>query len=587
MPVPCASGIDVPTAPRGMRYNRPALTTESETGEAQEVAPDVAETGAQGQSPPAIAGGAHGPTSMRSLGVVFAIALVLRLAHALAMTDSPYFANPVVDAGEYDTIGWGLAHGQGHPDRVYWHPPGYPYFLGWIWWIAGDSYLAPRIAQAILGALSAVLVAWIGRQVFGRVVGIAAGVATACYGMLIYFDGELLPPSLTVFLTLAAIALALVAKEQRRRWLWLMSGIAGGLATLVVATSMVVPLVVAAWSRRKAAWVLLGLALAVAPATLHNYVSGHELVLVSKNGGINFWIGNNPDYDKTVNIRADAEWHRLVNEPARAGVLGAAANSSYFVHKSLAWVRRAPGAFLLLQLHKLRLLVAGHEIYRNQAIYPARLTSPVLRVLLWKIPGLAFPFGLLFPLAGLGLVVAARRARLLAWLVACLAATIVAFFVTSRYRVTMVPFLCIFAACGVRWFVVDANRWQRLGAGVAVLGLYLLSNLGQGPMDLAMNADAEYSLGIRMGERGHLRAATALFESAVARRPQYAEAWLNLATCYDELGRPDDAQRAMNMAFAADPAGTLRNIQSYLRAGRPELAERLAAYLHRAAARPR
>ena len=111
----------------------------------------------------------------RWLVSLFALALVVRLAHVLALTQSPYFANPVVDAAEYDTIGWSLAHRRGHPDRVFWHPPGYPCFLGSVWWLFGDSYLAPRLIQALLGALSVVLVAWIGSRPFGPHVGLAGG----------------------------------------------------------------------------------------------------------------------------------------------------------------------------------------------------------------------------------------------------------------------------------------------------------------------------------------------------------------------------------------------------------------------------
>lgn len=512
------------------------------------------------------------------LMLLFGFALVIRLAHVLAMTGSPYFANPVIDAAEYDAIGWSLAQGRGYPERVFWHPPGYPLFLGAVWWLLGGSYLAPRLVQALLGALSVVLVAWIGGRRFGPRVGLAAGLGAAVYGMLIYFDGELLAPTLTIFLVLVTVACALRALDSQRWWWWAAAGVCGGLAGIVTATVLVVPLAIAWVARRKAIAVVLGTALVLAPVTLANCIRGHQLVLVSSNGGVNLWVGNNPNYQSMVEIRPDLEWRRLVDEPRRAGVHGEAAASRYFVGKVWAWAKTDPWAFLRLQAHKLRLLLSGNEIYRNHAIYPARQDSPLLAALLWKVPGLAFPFGVLIPFATLGLWVGMRRAPLLGVITLGLAVMVQVFFVTARYRVVLVPFLLVFAAEGGRWLVRVASRQQRIVAGLAMLALLLLANLGQGPMDHRMNPDAEYSLAVRLGERGHMKEAQALFESVVAARPSYVEAWLNLAVCYDQAGRANDAEAAVRRALLLDKEA-VRILQRFMGQGKPEAAQKLLEHV--------
>ncbi|HEX7500812.1 MAG TPA: glycosyltransferase family 39 protein, partial [Polyangia bacterium] len=423
------------------------------------------------------------PVSWRSLGILFACALVIRLVHVLAMTASPYFTHPVVDAGDYATMGWSLARGHGYPEAIFWHPPGYPCFLGAIWWLVGASFLAPRLVQACLGAVNVVFIAWLGGHFFGRSVGMASGAAAAVYGMLIYFDGELLPPTLAILAILATVIAAVLAAQTNRRAAWACTGVLGGLSGTIVATSLVVPILAAVVARKRAPWVLLGTTLAIAPVTARNLIHGHELIPLSSNGGINFWIGNNPQYDQMVGIRPDVEWQRLTQEPARAGVRGQAAASRYFVYKSLAWAAAEPWAFARLQAHKLRQLISGDEIFRNQAIYPARLESPVLGLLLWKMPFFAVPFGLLLPLAAVGLWVGWRRARFLAALVLGLSLTVMAFFVTARYRMVLVPFLLIFAAQAVRWFVAEADKRQRLIAGACAMGLFVVANRGQGLMD--------------------------------------------------------------------------------------------------------
>ena len=61
---------------------------------------------------------------------------------------------------------------------------------------------------------------------------------------------------------------------------------------------------------------------------------------------------------------------------------------------------------------------------------------------------------------------------------------------------------------------------------------------------------------MRLGQRGHIQEAQSLFESAVAGRPRYLEAWLNLAVCYDSTGRPNDAEAAIRRALSLDLDGT-------------------------------
>ena len=179
--------------------------------------------------------------------------------------------------------------------------------------------------------------------------------------------------------------------------------------------------------------------------------------------------------------------------------------------------------------------------------------------------------------------VGARRAPWLAALVGGLAATVVMFFVTARYRVPLVPFLLVFAAAGVEWLLRQASRRQRALAAPALVSLFLLANLGQGAMDNRMNADAEYSLAVHLGEEGHMREAMALFESALASRPNYSEAWMNLSVCYESFGRTAAAKAAMKKAYELDPAATAQAIQRFKRIGRAEMAERLESHLRDAA----
>jgi hypothetical protein len=456
--------------------------------------------------------------SRRAEWILFAVATAIRLLHVFAIRDTVWFQYPIIDAATYHDAAVSIAAGHGHPDRVFWQPPGYSYFLGAVYAMTGGSDLIARLIQCALGGVAAVLTARIGALAFGRGVGLAAGYAAAAYGTLVYFDGTLLTPALGVPLLLLAIWLALRAERERAApRLWAAAGFFTGVAALVTANALVLaPLF--AWRARARWWIVaVSALLAVLPATLRNATHGGEAVLLSSNMGINLYVGNNPHYDETVGVRPDLQWRHLTAEPRRVGIRDAAGGSAFFVRRVLQYAASDPAGFLLLQAKKLRLLLGGNEIYRNQAIYPERASSPILAALLWKIPGLAFPFGILLPIAAVGLAIGARRAPLLAGSIAIYALSIVAFFIAARYRAPLVPLLLVFAAEGGRWLWKDATARQRLLALVGMAAVYSIANLGQGRMESRMNADAEYSVGVRLALAGHPVDARDRFRRALRR----------------------------------------------------------------------
>jgi 4-amino-4-deoxy-L-arabinose transferase-like glycosyltransferase len=485
---------------------------------------------------------------------VFAIALALRIAHVLALRASPYFSRPVLDAETYYWAARALAAGQGWGEAVYWQPPGYPYFLAAILRLAGPGLLAPRLVQAGLGALTAALTCAIGIRVFGRAVGLGAGLVIALYGTLIYYDAELLAPALAICLQMATLYCAERAPMERGGRGWLATGLLAGLTAVVNAPALVLLPVLAVAARRRVGWLVLGAAVAVAPVTLRNWTQGGELLLISSNTGINLYLGNNPRYDQTVGLRPGRDWQALLRAPRLHGVSGAGPASRFFVRRVTAFAKDDPAGFLALQAWKLRLLAGGNEIPRNQEIYPVRAWSPVLRALLWKVPGLAFPFGLVLPLAVVGLGVTWRRAPVLAAAVVLLGLAVAAFFVTGRYRAPLVPLLALFAAAGVRWLLVEARPPARVAAGVVAGAVYLLSNLGQGPMPARMNADAEEGLAHWLERENRRPEALALYQRIARESPSSFDAWYGVTQLARVLGEHTEADAALARIRALEPA---------------------------------
>jgi hypothetical protein len=343
------------------------------------------------------------------------------------------------------------------------------------------------------------------------------------------------------------------APDERGGRGWLLSGLLGGLTAVVNAPALVLLPILGIAARRRIGWVLLGAILAIAPVTARNWIQGRELVLISSNGGINLYLGNNPRYDETVGLRPGRDWQALVRAPALQGVTSAGPASRFFTERVSAYAGQDPGGFVRLQVRKIGLLLQGNEIPRNQEIYPTRTWSPVLRALLWKAPGIAFPFGLLLPLAVVGLGVAGRRAPVLAASVVLLGLTVVAFFVTARYRAPLVPLLALFAAAAVRWAVVETSPRARLAAAGAAAAVYLLANVGQGPMPSRMNADAEQGLAHWLESEGRRPEALTLYERLAQEAPTSFDAWYGVAQLATALGQPDKAGAALTRIRGLQP----------------------------------
>lgn len=521
----------------------------------------------------------------RHVLIVLAVALAVRFAYLAQISGNPFFHQPIIDAQTYDEMAQRIAAGEEPIPAPFFQPPLYPYFLGLFYALFGRDLLFVRLLQMALGALNAWLLYRLGVRLFGRGTALAAALAFSLYGPMLFYEGELLAPVLIVLLNLllALATLAALARPSLARAL--LCGALLGLSAL--AMSVVLPMVLViplfAWRhwRKRAdrpgsgrslallSGFVAGVLLAVAPVAWRNWRVGREFVPISTNAGINFHLSSGPDYEKKLAMRPGYEWDELLNEPIRLGFYQAGAQSAYFMRKALAAIAADPAAYARLLAKKLQWLASGNEIMRDLDIYAFRQHSPLLALLVWK-KWLAFPFGLLLPLALLGMALAWRRRVPLAGLAAAFilahALVLLAFFVTARYRLNVLPFLALFAAYGALelWRRLRQKRWRAAAAPLAALALLLLlSNWRVGPMGREFSADAYYNLATRLLQQGDTARAKEWLLKALAIDPMNPEANGNLGVIHEQEKRfqeakkcylrileryPDDVQAHLHMA---------------------------------------
>jgi len=395
--------------------------------------------------------------------------------------NDPTFYVPIVDAADYHVAAVRLAAGARLIDDAFWQPPMFPLLLGCLYSVVGESILIAKLVMAVIGAGSGLLLWWIGSRLFSPRVGLIAGLALSVYGPFLFFNSQLLPTGLAVFLNLVALALWLRCLEKPKWDRWLLLGFLIGAAIITVPNSGVLWIVVicvlllSKGGRRQpttalaaACLLTLGATVPVGLVTARNYMVAGELVVLSTNGGINFFIGNNPQSDRTVAIRPGAEWKRLARQSFGSEIPTRAEQSTHFLRRGLDYSTDDPLDFLAGLGRKAIRVVNAREIPRNVDPYLHRDFSWMLSALMCRAPMFAFPFGLLAPLALLGAVVSLRpssgespqrrgRLGLLAF-VTLYGASVVFFFVSSRYRLPVAVAMIPFAAAGVDWIWFRAVR---------------------------------------------------------------------------------------------------------------------------------
>jgi tetratricopeptide (TPR) repeat protein len=537
--------------------------------------------------------------SRRIALAIFGLALALRLVYIAQIRALVWFDVPIVDGANYFRVAKVIADGDLLAgSQAFWQPPLYPYVVAALLKILGSRMALIFATQAAIGALSCVLAAAIATRLGGRRAGVAAGMVMAFYGPLIHFDAQPLVPVVHIALALAGIVVLLRAADGPRGSLWAGAGLLWGLAATATPNILLAVPPAALWIRRAAAaaappgraaprpaWrpallFLVGVGLPVALVAARNLLVAGEPVLISSNGGINFYLGNNPDYDRTVRLRPGGEFERLAQEPEDLGIVGAAAKSRWFTGRAADFLVNYPGPALRLYAGKIRDLLAGREIPRNEDMYGYRRASGLLWALLWRL-GIAFPFGVVAPLAAAGVVTARdapgggrAAARLLLLFAGAYAVSILLFFPTDRYRLPIVPVLAVFA--GVM-LTAGAAAWRRgatiavLAAGVVAFNLDAFTPAESFPEEEALNR--AYALRVK----GRLEEAKEEYRRAIALNPGRIDPHNALAVIAADAGQWDEAVTHYRdvLALAPDFVDVRRSLGEALRAqGRIEEARR-------------
>ena len=531
-----------------------------------------------------------------------AAALLVRGVVLAQLHDDPLLQpTGVLDSAVYVRLARRAASGDwALGPEPYFVSPLYLYFLAVLFRLFGPSLLLPRVIQVVLGATGVGLLASTARRLFGSeaLAGVAAWLG-ALTGVVVFHEVLLLQSSLDPFLTALALFFLVRATSGAGLSGFALAGGAFGLLAAnrpnalpaaVAAALIVVVLRRTSRSLVQATVLGVGLLAALAPFAVRNRVVAGEWILVSSHGGLNFYIGNNPEADGTYHdvpgitpaIEGQARDAARVASEALGHPASPSEVSGYFYERAFAWMRREPRKAAALLTRKVGYVLNAVEVPLNYSYAYYRRDAPTL------LPVLVVGSWLLVPLGLLGLVVrppVADRVGWAAWasFILVYALSVAVFFVSARYRLPLLVPLAVSAAAAVAQLAewVKAGRRRALAAAAAALAALgavcwwdlglddglgherserVLQLLAAGRDDAARDLLARteplldntglllYRMGLVYVQRGQPDAATPLFARALQAEPGQPDIQLSLGQSLLAAGRAAEAEPHLRAA---------------------------------------
>lgn len=519
------------------------------------------------------------PKNLPVLAWILAFAAGTRLLYLLGFRSDVFWGTPIHDARRYHD--WATAWAAGRPFEAgaFYQAPLYPWLLSLLYRVSGPSLGAAYTLQCALGVATLFVIHRVATRAYGDDAGRWSAALAALYGTLVFYETKLLPASVAVFLAALLVDRLQAADGARADAAWAVPGGVAGLAALANPGFLLAGGLAAAWialdperalrSRALRLGALaVGAALVLTPVAIRNHRASGEWVLVSTNGGITFYQGNNPlasgvfanPEGFTGSIATQREESRRIAESETGRTLGDGEVSSFWFRKGLAYLAGDPAHAAALEFRKLLFAVASEE---QPLEYNPRLDANPAR---WLVP---LPFTVLLGLAavrwfrrneasaGTGRIERAEVPLLI--LVATQLALLMIFYVSARYRLTLLPALAAMAGAGAAE-IASWVRGSRSGVAIPAIVCLLLALLSLVYVPLAEPGLRRWQEGMSWADRGGaFRAAGNLSDSEAAYRKSieldasYPFAHLDLGKTLKAAGKSREAEASIREAIRLAP----------------------------------
>ncbi len=549
------------------------------------------------------------------LSIIVLAGFVLRFIYVLETQSSPFFQNLFSDSKIYYDLALEISRGNWVGSEVFFMSPGYPYFLAVIFTIFGKSILAVRLIQIFINSVNIVLIFMTARNLHSSKAGYASAITAAVFSPFIFYTGAILLEVVQTFIL--SFFLYLITKknltEEIRNWVWV--GILLGIASLFRANILLLFPAMLAWFLIKALktetrkdiiyksllYFSAGCLIPVFLVTIRNYVVGNDFVLVSSNGGINFYLGNNENALGIYKTPEDFDFFndlsgRKYAEQITGKTFSPSEASSFWFHKSLNYIEENPLEWLELTGKKILFFFDDNENPQSAIMDPSFFAENYSTILSLPLPGFFIVF--IISIFGFVLTFNNRREYVLVYLfILTYVAATVLFFVTGRFRLAASPVFITFAGIGLveSYNLIRSKLYSRLIIPAVIAALLAASVMMLIPRYNFSNYDAYIDLGNSFFEKHKYDEALSNFKKAASlkadansfvlvgnayaakndfkraldsyyqainNKPDYYLAWFNMGIAYTQIKNLEQAEQAFAKTIKLKPefADAYRNL---------------------------
>jgi 4-amino-4-deoxy-L-arabinose transferase-like glycosyltransferase len=549
------------------------------------------------------------------LWVIVAAGFLLRLIYVLETKDTPFFQNLFSDSKIYfDWASKIVNSGNWLGGDVFFMSPAYPYFLAFVFLIFGKSITFIRVLQVIVSSINIIIVFLTTKNLYSEKAGYIAAIIAALFSSFIFYSGAILSETLQTFVISILLLIlsnkeklfSFDSKEVKTLRRWALVGITLAVAAIFRANILLFYPALLAWmiySFRKdktykpylvraMLFVSVGLLIPVFLITIRNFAVSGDFVLLTSNGGINFYLGNNKNAAGVFNSPSDFDFYSDLSgqkyaEKISGKKLTASETNIFWISKSIAFISSHPLDDIDLTLKKLLLFLGSNDNPQSAIMDMNFFRENYAKILKFPFPDFYFVF--LLSVFGFFATWKERSEFSLFYIfICCYIISTIMFFVIGRFRIALVPILIVFAAIGVEniYVYIKSKNFKKILLPVVAIVIILLIEAFFAPHYKFNNYDAylklgdvaydkhDYDLAIKYYNKSlmlknyymtfdHLgnaysrekefRAAYYNYRKAIESNPKHALSYFNLGSMYVQTGDYDKALITFKEAVKIDP----------------------------------
>jgi tetratricopeptide (TPR) repeat protein len=512
-------------------------------------------------------------TELKVLSAIAAAGFILRLIFINEISDSPFIRSLASDAQIYFEWGKNIARGSWFGHQVFYMSPVYAYFLAVINLIFFDAVFAAQVIQALLNTINIFMIYILARRIFSVPAGYISAASAAVYSIFIFYSGLILMEILHTFFISVFLLLLLRMKDALNNKLFFGTGLIFGILVLFRGNILLFLPVLFIWLYliykdqvklliKTSVLFLIGVLIPVSLIALNNYIAEEDFLLLTSNGGINFYIGNNPsatgiymtpkEFSLDTDITGKNYAEKMSGRTLKPGEV-----SDFWFGEGMEYVKENPSDAVRLFFTKFLLFFDEAENPQSASMDIQFFSTYYSKLMKFPFPG--FYFFLLFAAAGTFLNRDKRKNFniLLLFLLTYAAASAI-FFVIGRFRVPVAPVIIIFAGGGIYslYTVIKGKKYFELLKPAAVIILLIIINIAVVPSFSFSNYDALNHVGKTHFEQGNYDQAIENYRKSLQLNDRYST-YLLLGNAYAAKKDFRNARTAFMEALKRNPRAEL------------------------------